>query len=108
METLPHLSKNKQIQYNRLLSKKKMVKIIAKISLIGIVFVAIFAISTLIISLLVKLYPDVNFWICFFVVFIPVMSLGNKFILSPIEFYLGIKSFQYDSWYERKIKQKKA
>jgi hypothetical protein len=87
---------------------KMIMKEIVKIALIGAVFFVLFGISTLLVSFLVKSYPDINFWIWVFVVFIPVMSLGNRFILSPLEFHLGSRSFQYDSWYERKIKRKNS
>ena len=85
---------------NRLL---KVVVWVVKLTGIGIAFFTCFAITILVVALLGRLCPGWPFFIQVLPI-IPMMMAANRFVLSPLEFHLNMKTLQYDSWYERRRK----
>ncbi|NLB54879.1 MAG: hypothetical protein GX811_03785 [Lentisphaerae bacterium] len=78
---------------------------ILKILLLGMLFLGCFALTIPVVVLTSKMFPAAP-PIVHFLPVIPLMVLANRYVISPIEFYLKIKSFQYDSWFERRRDRK--
>ena len=78
-----------------------------KVLFLGVLFFACFALTLPVVVLTSRLFPSAPL-ILHGLPIIPLMALANRFVLSPVEFHLKIKSMQYDSWYERWRKKKEA
>jgi hypothetical protein len=74
---------------------------IVKVATIGIVFFACFGATLPVVMLMTKVFPQLPFLLQVLPI-IPMMLAANRFILSPLEYYLKVKSLQYDPWYERR------
>ena len=72
-----------------------------KVLLVGITFFACFAVTIPVVSLTVRLFPNAHFAVHFFPA-IPLMGMANRFVLLPLEYYLNVRSFQYDPWFENR------
>ena len=71
-----------------------------KVLLLGVLFFACFALTIPVVVLTSKMFPSAPFIVHFLPV-IPLMALAIRYVISPVEFHMKIKSMQYDSWYER-------
>ncbi len=74
---------------------------LAKVALIAMAFFACFAATLPVVTLMIRLFPAAPFLVQVFP-FIPIIMAANRFALSPLEYHLNVKSFQYDPWYERR------
>ena len=74
---------------------------------LGLLFFACFALTIPVVVLTSKMFPSAPF-ILKLLPIIPLMALANRFVLSPVEFHLNIKSMQYDPWYERRRKKRET
>ena len=80
----------------------RIVKGLGKFLIIGAVFFASFALLTLILS---RLLPAQSL-VVWGLVMLPYFWAVNRFVLSPLEYYLDFKTQQYDRWYEKRRARK--
>ena len=59
------------------------------------------------VALMARLLPDAPVLVHFLVA-IPLLVLANRFMISPLEYHLDIKSLQYDPWYENRRRRKNS
>jgi hypothetical protein len=74
---------------------------IAKVMIVAIAFLACFSGTMLMVAIMGRIILNLPFF-AEAAIFIITMMAANRFVLSPIEFHLGMKSLQYDPWYERR------
>ena len=80
---------------------------IAKAAIVCITFFGCFAATIPAVVLMARMFPNASFFIHVLPV-IPIMAAANRFIMSPIQFHLNLKSMQYDPWYERRKRKSGA
>jgi len=78
-----------------------------KIGLIGVLFFASFGVTVGAYVLSATIFPGFHFIVYILPAF-PIMWCANRFLLSPVQYRLGIKTMQYDPWYEQHIQRKKG
>lgn len=73
-----------------------------KFAIIAILFFAGFALLTFLLS---KFLADQSL-IVWGLILLPYGWLLNRFVLSPVQYYLDYKTMQYDRWYENRMTRK--
>ena len=85
---------------------KQLAETAAKYVLVVFLFAISFAVAVLICALINRVFPDTHF-IVYALPLFGVMWCSNRFILSPLQFKLNIRSLQYDPWYENRFRKEK-